>query len=463
MDFTEIYPQSSSLVVYSPGNQFLLTARENKLVVRRAQTLQITHVWQLATGTNDVAATNGPQITQLGWSCDSEYVLAVCANENFVSIHRLRDESWCARIEAGVEGLTKAFWAPDGRTILCFSDWSLRVTMWSLVLGKAISYIQYPSDCERGWAFRPDGRYLILAERQKSKDAIGIYDTQQSYKPVRHFPLPTSSMAALALSPRGTHLAVWENVMEYKLFIFTLTGRQVASFTPDADPGLGIRHVAWHPGGTFLAVGGWDNKVHILDNRSWAATCTIDLNTRISQEVKIWREPKEWLNARETLGFFPYDRVSLSVLPHEPSKSPQRSGANFLEWNLDGTLFSVKFDTSPTALLIVRIPGPTQAFRPRLQTVLLHHEPILHARWNPTRSGSLVCSCSSGGVYLWSDEWASEDSDSEDVAECVSIPSAEFRARDILWSPDGKGMILLDKDTFCCAIEVEGPQTDEPA
>jgi WD40 repeat protein len=159
MDFTEIYPQSSNLVAYSPGNQFLLTARENKLIIRRAQTLQITHVWQL---TNTSDALSEPQITQLGWSCDSEYVSAVCANDNFVSVHKLRDESWCARIDAGVEGLSKAHWAPDGRTLLCFSDWSLRVTIWSLVAGKAVSYIQYPSDCDRGEPLKSTNPFLCF-------------------------------------------------------------------------------------------------------------------------------------------------------------------------------------------------------------------------------------------------------------------------------------------------------------
>src|SRR6185437_394119 len=107
MDFTEIYPQSSALVAYSPGNQFLLTARENKLIIRRAQTLQITHIWQVSDGDN-----NSPEVTQIGWSSDSEHVLAVCSNENFVCIYKLREESWCARIDVGVEGLGRAFWAP---------------------------------------------------------------------------------------------------------------------------------------------------------------------------------------------------------------------------------------------------------------------------------------------------------------------------------------------------------------
>lgn len=158
MDFTEIYPQSSELVVYSPGNQFLLTAREDKLIVRRAQTLQITHVWQLkasaSSGGAEDSAEDGPQICQISWSCDSEFVLASCPSEKFVSVHKLRDAAWCARIEAGVEGLSRAFWAPDGRSILCFSQWSLRVSIWSLTTGKVVSYIQYPVDSEKG-GFRP--------------------------------------------------------------------------------------------------------------------------------------------------------------------------------------------------------------------------------------------------------------------------------------------------------------------
>ena len=36
-----------------------------------------------------------------------------------------------------------------------------------------------------GYAFRRDGRYFILAERHKSKDTVGIYDTAESYRLVR--------------------------------------------------------------------------------------------------------------------------------------------------------------------------------------------------------------------------------------------------------------------------------------
>ena len=74
--------------------------------------------------------------------------------------------------------------------------------MWSLLTGAA-TYIQFPVHPDRGiafahflnlltymvsmagYAFRPDGCYFLLAERHKSKDTLGVYDTTNSYKLVR--------------------------------------------------------------------------------------------------------------------------------------------------------------------------------------------------------------------------------------------------------------------------------------
>jgi hypothetical protein len=62
----------------------------------------------------------------------------------------------------------------------------------------------------------------------------------------------------------------------------------------------------------------------------------------------------------------------------------------------------------------------------------------------------------------------------EEMAECVAVPasacglyqmllssplssapSANFETRDLRWAPDGRGLVLMDKDMFCCAFEVQ--------
>ena len=37
----------------------------------------------------------------------------------------------------------------------------------------------------------------------------------------------------------------------------------------------------------------------------------------------------------------------------------------------------------------------------------------------------------------------------------------DFATRDIRWAPDGKGLVLVDKETFCCAFEVEEGEEEE--
>lgn len=149
MDFTEIYKHNASLVAFSPGTHFLLTAVQDRLIVRRSDSFQIARTWQLSssspppTSTGTSAPSQPPPkskpppasegyITHAAWSSDSEYLFAACAKKGFVEVFKMRDDQWRARIDAGAEGLARAEWAPDGRSILCFSEWG--VSLWQIFL-----------------------------------------------------------------------------------------------------------------------------------------------------------------------------------------------------------------------------------------------------------------------------------------------------------------------------------------
>ncbi|KZW00243.1 YVTN repeat-like/Quino protein amine dehydrogenase [Exidia glandulosa HHB12029] len=476
MDFTELYRHTSGLVQISPGAQFVLTAVEDRLVVRRTESFQIARTWLVDNSHSPSAlvlsnpsgqqakpkSSAGPQdgwITHIGWSSDSEYILAACARRSVVNVYKLRDEEWTARIEAGVEGLVKAEWAPDGRSILCFSEWGLRVTIWSLVTGTA-TYIQFPKYPDKGWAFRADGRYFVLAERHKSKDTLGVYDAADGYKVIRHYSVPTSSMASFVLSPKGSELAVWEGPLEYKLCIMSLAGDHIATFTPTVDPGLGIRAVSWHRSGSFLVVGGYDEKVHVLNNITWKSVATLEFSHRIpaNSNANVWREPSNWLESTHGRGYLSYDRlslpVSISVERADPAKPHPRTGVAQLTWNVDGTLLLIRFEQAPTAAFIYSFPGPGDPFNVTLRSVLLQSKPISYARWNPIKAGNLCISCDNGALYTWSDDWVGDDGVNE-IAECIAIPAKKFQAREVRWAADGKGIMILDKDVFCCAYDAE--------
>ncbi|QRV91033.1 WD40 domain-containing protein [Ceratobasidium sp. AG-Ba] len=465
LDFTEVFKQTGQLAVFSPGTTYLLTAVQDRLVVRRTGSFQIARSWLVDTSPSTTTAIISPPprsggsrtlrsstqnptdsettpdgwITHVGWSCDSEYVLACCAKRGVVNVYKMVDEEWNARIESGAEGLARAEWAPDGRSIVCFSEWGTLVAACNyLVVNRRDSYIyQFPKHSDRGYTFRKDGRYFILAERHKSRDTIGVYDTRDGYKVARHFQSPTQSLAAMALSPNGRHLAVWEGPLEYKLSVINLAGTVLKTFTPDPDPGLGIRSVAWHPSGGFLAVGGWDDK-------------------------RVWKEPARWLTKGPEGSFAEYERgvgiTSLNVTRRDGAKGLPKTGAAQIEWNLTGTMLFIRFESAPTALHIYNFPAPDEPFKPGLRTVLLHASPVARACWNPVRAETLVICCARPGMYIWTaaSDWISEEGDMDgEGAECMGVPGQELNVRDVRWAPDGRGLLMVDNDSYCCAFEVD--------
>ncbi|KAG8826695.1 hypothetical protein FRB91_007404 [Serendipita sp. 411] len=489
MDFTDPFSQTLGVVHFSPGRYFILSAVKDRLVVRRSDQEGVAQTWQvdcspsattaaLFKGTAKPPPSDG-WITHAAWSPDSEYILAVVAKRGVVNVFSMRDEKWTARIEAGVEGLTRAEWAPDSRSIICFSEWGLRVTVWSLSSATA-TYIQFPKYPDKGYAFRKDGRYFVLAERHKSKDMLGVYDCPSGYKLVRHFALPTTSLASIALSPTGNHVAVWEAASEFKVAIVNLVGQHLATFTPNEETLLGVRQVIWHPSGEYLIIGGWDSKVYILSNLEWRLVATIQLTAKLPIGTVQWREPLNWLSNTRNRGFLPFTKtvasnstplvISISkppaiaptILVANASPNP-KSGVTSMEFSASGTLLLATWEQCPTLAFIYHFPPPEEPFIPQLRTIIQCTQPISQAKmsYEPTISGTTVALCTgTGAVYLWNDDRElNEDGERGELTECVAIPTEKkFACKDVRWSPDGKGLLLMDKDAFCAAFEVENEQ-----
>jgi hypothetical protein len=71
---------------------------------------------------------------------------------------------------------------------------------------------------------------------------------------------------------------------------------------------------------------------------------------------------------------------------------------------------------------------------------LLHHVgPVKALQWAPG-SETLAVATGAGRVYLWSPAGAS----------VVHIPLRGFCARRLQWGPDGKALLLCDREAFCC-------------
>jgi len=125
-----------------------------------------------------------------------------------------------------------------------------------------------------------------------------------------------------------------------------------------------------------------------------------------------------------------------------------------MEWNCNGSLLLVRWERTREAIHIYAFPQAPAEFKPSLRTVIQHRAGVRNARWNPVRAGSLVSCTGTGALYLWQDSSADWVND-EEMAECIGIPGKGFTTADVQWGPDGRSIVLQDKEMFTCAFVVE--------
>jgi hypothetical protein len=137
-DFTEIYKQTGSLCFFSPSGEYVATAVQQRLVIRETHSLQIVQLFNCRDTIQDIQ-----------WASDSDLILVASYKLGAFQLFSIQNEEWTAQIEEGIVGCARAYFAPDARHVLSFSDFELRITVWSLITKEAM-YIQFPKFMDRG-------------------------------------------------------------------------------------------------------------------------------------------------------------------------------------------------------------------------------------------------------------------------------------------------------------------------
>jgi WD40 repeat protein len=138
-DFTEKYKQTGSLVKFSPNGELVATAIQKRLVIRETCSMQILQLYNCL-----------DTIQNIEFSQDSELILVCSYKLGCFQVFNVNDETWTAQIEEGALGCKFVKWVPDSRHILSFSNFEVRLTVWSLITGKAF-HIPFPKYSDRGY------------------------------------------------------------------------------------------------------------------------------------------------------------------------------------------------------------------------------------------------------------------------------------------------------------------------
>ncbi|KAH9462508.1 hypothetical protein MJO28_002716 [Puccinia striiformis f. sp. tritici] len=596
MDFTPLFPHSSSSSsTVSPNGNYVLTSVGDRLVVRLSQSMEVIRSWRSeqelpnnsdpmpkrvlsssGSTTEKLAAKSStrslqptipylgnatnepppgtvqddrrpPVLTSISFSPNSQYVCALLrqSTTSVIFLYSIEADQLAAEIKIGAEGVAsgdKAIrWSPSGNSLVVWSDWNLRVTIWPLSNSqpKPVQLHHPKHGPHIGSSFSPTGRYLAMLCRQPGNyhDHIGIYDTL-TWTCASLFQLSTELVDPTHLhwSPCGRYLAIVESaLLDYRVELWSPTGTQLGFFVPtlpqklnltinpsstdhhthnppdtlrrshsdslptalphkrkvssqtnhpdqeadtNAHVSLGIRHIKWRPGGEYLAVGGWDSKVRLLNDLTWSSICEIDLSEISS--ARVLNEPREWIGRTRGHGIIPFEVESINALPSplnpDYSKPNPTIGIKEIEWSPKGDYMAIRNDTMPNAVYVFAFrgsgslshsappdsaqPQSTVPLRPRLSSILHFSSPVRCLQWHPSLT-QLVIVCATSAVYSWFPARpgltlsTTNPSQLNDYCEGIGVPAGiPFNATSIQWNTTGDIMLISDKATFCLAFPI---------
>jgi WD40 repeat protein len=241
---------------------------------------------------------------------------------------------------------------------------------------------------------------------------------------------------------------------QYALYIYTPDGRMVANYGgPELSAvgsgartggatggfGLGVKSVAWSPSAQVLAVGGYDQRIRLLNHYTWKTIIefqhvkelrelsdTTDVQVpdgagndeeplstdnlvyaEMSAQSEATGHPFQFhLGAGEGALTTPAQtRYVAQALPFiVPSVPPQpalpypKLGVDMLSFGCNGRYMASRNDNMPTSVWIWDVQA--------LKLVALLHQthPVRQLSWSPVRPEELAICCGNGCVYLWEAE-----------------------------------------------------------
>ncbi|KAG0375717.1 WD repeat-containing protein wrap73 [Mortierella sp. AD032] len=225
---------------------------------------------------------------------------------------------------------------------------------------------------------RGDLQYFAVVERNSKdcRDYVSIYATENYWSgpPIHSFGAGEGEgglkdVEGIVWSPDGRYLVLWENpYLGFKMAAYTMDGRCVGSYEVKSDSeqqpvhgtlpgfshgggGMGVKSVCWHPKSKLLALGGYDQKIRIMNHLTWKPILEFNhvAHAHYGPKTVLWRESDSTVavtgSVRQQSGI-EYTMVieqSAWVLPSiriDTQKPNAKIGVGWCDFNSDGTLLA---------------------------------------------------------------------------------------------------------------------------
>ncbi|PWA02494.1 hypothetical protein BB558_001325 [Smittium angustum] len=261
-------------------------------------------------------------------------------------------------------------------------------------------------------------------------------------------PIDTIDSQGLEWSCDGNSICVWDTIGNHFLQIFNSIGVLKQEFSISENE-LGIQTVAWSPLGEYIAVGGYNQKVWLLNNVTWKPIATFSLKSNITApRVEILKETPTGSKYLNNQGAFTSEpnitefEQSLSPATVEKSfsadlsKPELKTGISNISFNADGSLLLCFNENTPNAIWIISVKEM------RILSVVQTINPLRKVVWSPVDSEVVSFVTGNSQLYMW--KYPAGAYGFHSAAD--NLEFTQFQ-----WNSNGSSVLLFDKNVFTVA------------
>ncbi|KAG2200729.1 hypothetical protein INT47_002773 [Mucor saturninus] len=436
--YSNLYKHDGCQAKISPDGLFVANVQENRLIIRQHNQGLTIHMVHLLKN----------PIDYIEWSPNSEYILSCNYEGGRIHVRSLADKNWHGVIKEDRAAMAKAMWTADSKNILYTTELKLLLGIWNLPTLE-YKYIRQIKYTDKGIETSPDGNYIAIARKENGKDCISTYSSS-TFDLLEHFEVGTVNLQNLKWSPDGMFIAVWDHCLQHKLLVYRQDGK-LCTFYSGYDFGLGIKTVQWSPNSQLIALGNYDQTIHLISTRDWKLISILnhpkiikkDTNMRVLEENALPYLEKNIKSQSEMANFNwitrrPYE---FTLLRSDPKDINPKVGIGLFQFSVDSSYIYSRSDSIPNVLWLWQVKSL------ECHNVIVFKNQVRQGLWNPLEAHMLAVICGDKNLHFLQ---PTDDGEAELIT--ARVPLNEFSIKRAKWNSNGDSLLMMDSELFCLAV-----------
>ena len=426
----------SGNIAFSPNSKFFAISKGLELLIYDNKSLKPLQTFSFCDFIEDIQ-----------WSKNSKLILVGLYKRSRCEIRNIENPKWYCSIDEGVQGMKYALFSPDSFHILTISDHNIKLSIRSLI-DKSLLYINYPKFSKKGLSFTSKGNFMALAERNEAKDIIGIYYVNK-WTCIKKFLPQTDDLQDVKWSYDNSALLIPDSPTLCILYIYSPLGDLISKIELYQYK-MGIKTLDISPNGHYICLGLYDESVRIFNNISYTCVTIFEHDKEILNDLSVNYYKEEIINNEGETKYIqikpPIDLKNENIFKKNNNNingKSTRIGISKMAFSSDNYFLATKNDKMPNILFIWDLN------KMNLQFVLIQLNEVVYFEWAKNEN-VLFISTNNNKLYYFT----------LDSCKILQL-SKDFNNNALIFSPDGKKMMIKDTNNFIMVNLINNNEEEE--